>query len=287
MQTSALVPYARLPRTYHDRHVLTSTVDAFGAAHWLLVERAPERGGDRHPYDALVVSVEDDGGVEVTELSALRARFPHLDRLPDGGFVVASARARRADADGSQVQVFDALGRETWSFTVGDAIEHLLADPSGALWVGHFDENPAGIRRWSATGELRWSSGGVPGAGWIMDCYALNVSDSVAWACPYSDFPLLEIRPDRPVRVRANTVRGATAVAVHEGRVAFFGGYGDEEDRIAYGELTDTAVEPTGAALLTRPDGRPIGRRRVVARGTRIHVQEEPFTEWTVWDLSG
>ncbi|WP_055601039.1 hypothetical protein [Streptomyces aureus] len=291
MQTTALVPYARLPRTYHDRHVLTSTVDAFGAAHWLLTERAPEPGGDRHPFDALVVSVQDGGGVEVTELSALRARFPYLDRLPDGGFVVASARARLADADADvdcrQVQVFDALGRETWSFTVGDAIEHLLADPSGALWVGHFDENPAGIRRWSATGELRWSSGDVPGAGWIMDCYALNVADSVAWACPYTDFPLLEIRPGRPVRVRANPVRGAKAVAVHEGRVAFFGGYGDEQDRIAYGELTGTTVEPTGVALLTRPDGTPVGRRRVVARATRIYVQDEPFTAWAVWDLSG
>ncbi|MEV7376348.1 hypothetical protein AB0O51_36350 [Streptomyces sp. NPDC090301] len=286
VQTAALVPYARLPRTYHDRHVLTSTVDAFGAAHWLLTERPPEPGADIPVFDALVVSVRDDGDVEVTELNAVRARWPQLDRLPDGGFVVAAARARRYE-DGDQVQVFDALGRETWSFSVGDAVEHLLVDPGGALWVGHFDENPAGIRRWSATGGLEWACGDVPGAGWIMDCYALNVSDSVVWACPYTDFPLLEIRPGRPVRVRANTVRGAKAVAVHAGRVAFFGGYGEEQDRIAYGELTDTAVEPAGAAVLTRPDGAPLGRRRVVARAARIHVQEEPFTEWAVLDLSG
>ncbi|MFJ2936893.1 hypothetical protein ACIO8G_29540 [Streptomyces sp. NPDC087219] len=89
------------------------------------------------------------------------------------------------------------------------------------------------------------------------------------------------------MRVRPNTVRGAKAVAVHEGRGAFFGGYGDEQDRIAYGELTDTTVEPTGVAVLTRPDGTPVGRHRVLARGSRIHVQDEPFTEWAVWDLSG
>ncbi|MFE2327987.1 hypothetical protein ACFXD5_29445 [Streptomyces sp. NPDC059385] len=35
-----------------------------------------------------------------------------LDRLPDGGFVVAAPRTRR-DEDADQVQVFDALGRET------------------------------------------------------------------------------------------------------------------------------------------------------------------------------
>ncbi|MES9807104.1 hypothetical protein [Streptomyces cinereoruber] len=284
MHEIALVPHARLPRAHHDRHVLASTVDAFGAAHWLLAERASEPGGDLHPFDALVVSVHDGGAVETTELSAVRSRWPKLDRLPDGGFVVASSRDRRGD-EKSQVQVFDALGRETWTFPVGDAIEHLLVDEAGDLWVGHFDENPLGIRSWSATGQIRWASGDVPGAGWIMDCYALNVSGTSAWACPYTDFPLLEIRTGEPVRVRTNTVRGAKAVAVHGGRVAFFGGYAEERDRIAYGELTEASVEPTDAALLTRADGGALGRRRVVARGSRVYVQEEPLTEWGVLDL--
>ncbi|WP_030215713.1 hypothetical protein [Streptomyces bikiniensis] len=285
MHEIALVPHARLPRAHHDRHVLASTVDAFGAAHWLLAERAPEPGGDLHPFDALVVSVHDGGAVETTELSAVRPRWPLLDRLPDGGFVVASARDRRGD-EKSQVQVFDALGRETWSFHVGDAIEHLLADEAGDLWVGHFDENPLGIRRWSATGQIRWASGEVPGAGWIMDCYALNVSGTGVWACPYTDFPLLEIRPDEPVRVRTNTVRGAKAVAVHGERVAFFGGYRGERDRIAYGELTETSVEPVDVARLTRPDGGAPGRRRVAARGSRVYVGYGSLADWGVFDLS-
>ncbi|MFD5366515.1 hypothetical protein [Streptomyces sp. NPDC127103] len=158
MQTSALVPHARLPRTYHDRHVLTSTVDAFGTAHWLLTARAPAPGGDRHPYDALVVSVREDGGVEVTELSALRARFPHLDRLPDGGFVVASARARRADADGSQVQ-----GPTRWAARPGPSpsgtrsrtCSPIRAVPSGS-------DTSTRIRRASAAGARRVNSNGNP-----------------------------------------------------------------------------------------------------------------------------
>ncbi|WP_331769376.1 hypothetical protein OG948_36980 (plasmid) [Embleya sp. NBC_00888] len=287
MQKIALIPYAHLPRAHHDRHILTSTVDVFGAAHWLLAERAPQPGGDVLPFDALVVSVHPGGNVELTELSAVRARWPHLDRLPDGGFVVAASRARRYE-DANQVQVFDALGRETSSFSVGDAIEHLLVDEAGHIWVGHFDENPAGIRRWSATGRLAWTSDGtrIPG---LFDCYALNVSGTAAWACPYTDFPLVEIRPDRPARpvtVRANRVRGAHAVAVHGDRVAFYGGYGEEHDRIAHGELTETSVEPTDVGLLTLPDGLAPGRRRVVGRGSRIHVQAEPFTAWGVFDLS-
>ncbi|MEU6242404.1 hypothetical protein [Streptomyces sp. NPDC047024] len=216
MQKTALAPYAHLPRAHHHRHVLTSTVDVFGTAHWLLAERAPQRGVELLPFDALIVSVDPDGNVELTELSAVRARWPHFDRLPDGGFVVATSRTRRNE-DANQVQIFDALGRETSSFSVGDAIEHLLVDESGQIWVGHFDENPAGIRRWSATGQFTWTSDGAPIPG-LFDCYALNVSGTTAWACPYTDFPLVEIRPDRPdrpVRVWANRVRGAKAVAVH------------------------------------------------------------------------
>ncbi|MFD7389261.1 hypothetical protein ACFV46_12420 [Streptomyces sp. NPDC059852] len=288
MQKTTLVPYVRLPRAHHDRHILTSTVDVFGTAHWLLADRAPQPGGDVLLFDALVVSVHPGGDVELTELSAVRARWPRLDRLPDGGFVVAASRARRYE-DADQVQVFDALGRETSSFSVGDAIEHLLVDEAGHIWVGHFDENPAGIRRWSPTGHLYWTSDGarIPG---LFDCYALNVSGTTAWACPYTDFPLVEIRPgrtDRPVKVWANRVRGAKAVAVHGERVAFYGGYGEEQDRLVHGEVTETSVEPTDVGLLALPDGSLPGRRRVVGRGSRIYVQAQPFTAWAVFDLNG
>lgn len=199
-----------------------------------------------------------------------------------------ASRARRYE-DANQVQVFDALGRETLSFSVGDAIEHLLVDEASHIWVGHFDENPAGIRCWSATGQLAWTSDSahIPG---LFDCYALNVSGTAAWACPYTDFPLVEIRPnrpDRPVTVWANRVRGARAVAVHGDRVAFYGGYGEERDRLAHGELTETPVEPTDVGLLTLPHGPAPGRRRVVGRGSKIYVQAEPFTAWGVFDLSG
>ncbi|MFB7264183.1 hypothetical protein ACFCXH_18820 [Streptomyces nojiriensis] len=209
MQRTAVVPYARLPRAHHDRHLLTSTVDVFGAAHWLFSERAPEPGGDVRPFDSLVVSAHPYGNVDLTELRCVRARWPHLDRLPDGAFVVAAARARRYE-NADQVQVFDELGRVTSSFCVGDAIEHLLVDGTGHLWVGHFDENPVGIRRWSATGRPAWASDDVH-IPRLMDCYAVNVS----------------------------------------------GGYSEERDRLARGELPETSVEPTEVRLLTRPTALP------------------------------
>ncbi|MFD0549143.1 hypothetical protein ACFQ0X_08125 [Streptomyces rectiviolaceus] len=287
-----LTPYARLPRRFHDRHIAHSTVDAFGQAHWLLTAREPGPGrGAMKPYDAVVVTLDTDGRDHATELNAVRARFPRIDALPDGGFVVADARSRRSE---QHVQIFDPLGRESWAFRVGDAVEDLLADQAGRLWVGYFDEgvfgddelSHPGLRCWSAEGEPLWAYEAAEGASEIYDCYALNVAEDAVWVCAYSDFALLEVRPGRAARQRANDLAGATALAVHEGRVTFLGGYGDERDRLVDAELRHEKVRPYATGRIVTPDGRPLGHRRTVSRGPRIYVQEEPYTAWTVLDIS-
>ncbi|GFN09408.1 hypothetical protein GCM10010298_36280 [Streptomyces microflavus] len=45
-------------------------------------------------------------------------------------------------------------------------------------------------------------------------CYALTVSGTAAWACPYTDFPLVEIHPNRPER----PVRGVGEPRTKRGR---------------------------------------------------------------------
>ncbi|MGW7380829.1 hypothetical protein [Streptomyces sp. NPDC054794] len=282
-----LAPHARLPRTYHDRHIAHSTVDAFGRAHWLLTERETDPCGTQ-PYDALVVTVEDGTPYE-THLGGILPRCDRVEVPADGGFVPAAARAAPHEV---QIQVFDALGRPSWTFRVGDGIEHLLADEAGDLWVGHFDEgivgdelSAAGLRRWSGTGEPLWEYRPVSGSEWFIDCSALNVARRAVWSCPYPRFPLPAIRDDRVVRVRANPVRGASGLAVRGERLVFFGGFGDDHDRIVDCRLTEEAVEPVTEGRLLGADGGALGRRRIVCRGARLHVQVGPFTEWTVLDL--
>ncbi|MEV6400801.1 hypothetical protein AB0M39_39515 [Streptomyces sp. NPDC051907] len=291
MQAVPLLPYARLPRAHARLECLSSTVDAVGRTHWLLVEASHAPGDGPHrvgPYDAVVVTV-DDGRAYETELSAVTSRHPLLDVLPDGGFVVADARR----GVGDHVQVFDALGRASWTFAVGDGIEHLLADESGDLWVGYFDEGVVGdelsrpgVRRWSAAGGPLWAYDGVPGAGRMVDCYALNVDRRAVWAYPHTDFPLLEIRDGRPVTARTTPVRGARGIAVHGGRVAFLGGYGQERDRLVLCELAETAAEPVSYGALVRHDGERVVPRRVVSRGSRVYVQDASSPSWGVYDLS-
>ncbi|MFF3459068.1 hypothetical protein ACFYXH_33085 [Streptomyces sp. NPDC002730] len=290
MKPVPLTPYARLPRAHRDLPIITSTVDAYGRAHWLLVERPDAMPNG--PYDALVVTV-DDGSVQRTHLSAVTAEHPLLDALPDGGFVLANARSPK-HRHRDQVQIFDALGRPSWTFTVGDGVAHLLADEAGDLWIGYFDEgvlgdrlSAPGVRRWSSTGDALWEFKPTSGADSILDCYALNVDRRVAWAYTYTAFPLLEIRGDRPVKVRTSPVKGAHAIAVHGDRVAFFGGYGGDSGRLAVCALTESAAEPVSYSTLVRPEGGEIGHRRVVCRGPRVYVQDAPYTDWGVWDLSG
>jgi hypothetical protein len=286
MAADLLTPYARLPRAYRDRTVLHSTVDAFGRAHWLL---RTARGPDGL-YDAVVVTVED-GRSYGTELSSVQARYPLLDALPDGGFVVADARRRPGDDE--QVQVFDTLGRPSWGFAVGDGIEHLLVDAAGRLWVGHFDEGTCGddplgfpgVRCWSSTGEPLWTYEPLPEVGWLVDCYALNVGRGATWVYPYTEFPLIEVREGRPPLVRSTPVPGARGLAVHGDRVVFFGGYAGNRCRLVDCRLRDDAVEAVTEDRLLRPDGGEPGRSRVVSRGPRLYVQEEPFTDWTVYAI--
>ncbi|MEU6707599.1 hypothetical protein [Streptomyces wuyuanensis] len=67
-------------------------------------------------------------------------------------------------------------------------------------------------------------------------------------------------------------------------RIVFFGGYGDDGDRLVVCAATGSGVEPVRTTRAVRPDGGRLGRRHVVGRGERVYVLEEPYTEWYVLD---
>ncbi|MFJ2743349.1 hypothetical protein ACIO3O_27275 [Streptomyces sp. NPDC087440] len=286
--TTRLLPYARLPRRYKGRRIVTSTVDVWGRAHWLL---AP---ADNDPpmahHESLVVTVAD-GTARETHLATPSRRSARLDALPHGGFVLADARCAPGEEN---AQVFDALGRRAGSFPVGDGIEHLLADEAGDVWVGYFDEgiygddplSAAGLRRFSSTGEPVWEYEGGAGREWISACYALNVHDRTAWTCPYTGFALFDVRNDALGAPRPAPVHGARGVAVHGDRVAFFGGYLGAADNLLLCTLDPEAVEPLRETRLIHQDGGPLGRRRVVCRGARLYVQAGRGGQWGVVDLA-
>jgi hypothetical protein len=112
----------------------------------------------------------------------------------------------------------------------------------------------------------------------VSGCYALNVGDTCTWACYYSDFPVVRIR-DGTVTGWHNDIRGTSALAVTGSRVALFGGYGPDRDRLALAELSADRAEPAGEYRVALPDGEPLPPgTRVIGRGSRLH-----FLTGTSW----
>ena len=117
----------------------------------------------------------------------------------------------------------------------------------------------------------------------INDCYALNVDDTCTWACYYSDFPVVRIRDDI-VTGWHNDIRGARALAVAGSRVALFGGYGPDYDRLALTELGADRAQPAGEYRIVLPDGEPLPPgTQVIGRGSRLHFLTD--TSWYQLDM--
>ena len=76
-----------------------------------------------------------------------------------------------------------------------------------------------------------------------------------------------------------NDIKGASALAVAGSRVALFGGYGPDRDRLALAGLSADRAEPAGEYRVVLPHGEPLPQgTRVIGRGSRLH-----FLACTSW----
>ncbi len=240
------------------------------------------------PNLASVIPITDLGLAHIT-----------VQPMPGGQFLVAGARCRwRRDGPDRNGVLYDANGQVVAERVLGDGIGHVLATSSGQVWIGYFDEGIYGNYGWGqantdesagAAGIVRFSPRLAPAwhyprytevGPWdaISDCYALNVDDPCAWACYYTDFPVVCIRDDG-VTGWHNDVKGARALAVAGSRVALFGGYGPDHDRLALTELGTDRAQPTGQYRVVLPGGQPLpAGTQVIGRGSRLH-----FLAGTSW----
>ena len=236
----------------------------------------------------------------VTPIADLALAHITVQPMPGGRFLVAGARCRwRRDGPDYNGVIYDADGQVVCEGVLGDGIGHVLATSDGQVWIGYFDEGIYGNYGWGqdgteepvgAYGIVRFSPGLAPAwryprydevGPWdaISDCYALNVDDMCAWACYDSDFPVVCIR-DGAVRGWHNDIKGASALAVTGSRVALFGGYGPDHDRLALTELGADRAQPAGEYRVVLPGGEPIpAGTQVIGRGSRRH-----FLTGTGWN---
>jgi hypothetical protein len=224
--------------------------------------------------------------------------------MPGDRFLLVGARCRwRPEGPDRNAVLYGADGQVVSEHVLGDGIGHVLATRTGEVWAGYFDEGIYGNYGWGraeteepvgAYGIVRFSPGLEPAwhfpkytevGPWdaISDCYALNVDDSCAWACYYSDFPVVRIC-DGAVTGWHNDVKGASALAVAGSRIAMFGGYGADRDRLAAAELGADRAEPTGEYRIVLPDGQPLPEgTQIIGRGSRLHFLAK--TSWYQLDV--
>ncbi|GLX02186.1 hypothetical protein [Microtetraspora sp. NBRC 16547] len=251
-----LALHATLPDRYARLEVVASTVDHLGRLVALVADPAqgfvpiPHFSELRPPprYDATVV-ICDGADIREIPLSDLDLWFTRIDTLGDG-VVLASTRCAPPGVPRERylepvprdellltanVQVIDGDGRTQAAFYAGDGIEQLMTDLHGNIWTSYFDEseywaaNPdgtcsnrfmLGLARWDKGGAPLWLASDTPGVVWC-DCYALNVGRDLVHACPYTDFPLVEIDANGIRTVTPNPVTRCSGLAVCAAELAF------------------------------------------------------------------
>ncbi|MFD8228746.1 hypothetical protein ACFV16_31930 [Streptomyces massasporeus] len=289
----ALRTHALLPRQYDHQKVLATTVDAWGRALWLIcpdAELQPRSYGRPYPqprntpYDALLV-IAGGGSVHAQSWRDMTLRVTHLDALPNGRFVV---QGYTAAGDGS-AQVVGRDGRRRRSFTMGRAVEFLMADRRHHVWSAYFDEgvysdpiSAAGLVRWDSGGNRQWGYKPPEGSEYIDTVYAFNVDDGVAWANYYPTFPLLEVRTNGESRLRSAPVAAPAGMAVYEGHVTMLGG-DRQPDRLHRCRLTEREALLVEEARLTLPNGAPLERYAPpIGRGRHLYLRGTSPRQWYV-----
>ena len=226
----------------------------------------------------------DDGVARAVELERCEARFPMIQPLCTGGFVVADSRCGLDLFTGQRVAinawVYSSEGAVVGQGSLGDGISHMLVSEAGDLWVGYFDEGvfggaevaSHGLARFTPELEVAWVYPFGTSFGPIDDCYALNVGGDVAWAYYYSNFPIVRLGNDK-VSGWATDLSGGHALLVEGSRALVLGGY-ENGDRVVRGSLSsDETFHVSETGLLRADEEVPLsGPTRGISRGSVLHM---------------
>lgn len=188
--------------------------------------------------DWRVHSLAADGSQCVYLIRNQIRNYNLIQPVPDGLLLAGSRCKFAGEATAPNGYVFDLGGNLLRSILLGDGIQEIQSAADGEIWASYFDEGvfgnlgwnrpigSAGLVRFDRTGNCVYRFQPVSGLDIIVDCYALNVAGARdAWCCYYTQFPIVQIQNDRPVRYWACPVSGASKLAVWRDIVAMPAGY--------------------------------------------------------------
>lgn len=206
------------------------------------------------------ITVDDfDGPQRVIRPKQAKFKFPIIQRFSDGRWLVVESRTPQGHQKNASILSPD-LTQHLTTFAVGDAVENVLIDQTDQIWVGYFDENPDGLKRFSQTGEVEYDFNRSSGHN-IFDLYAMTMgSKGELWICPYTGFYLARLADDAAkIVLKEAPVAGAKAIAVGGQHAAFFWPY-----RGNTVTLCDLRTQSSTSIILT-VNGDAVGPRNLIA----------------------
>lgn len=206
--------------------------------------------------------------------------YGHVQRVSPDNWLVVVSRAREPEHNAA---LFSSAGAVLRTFHAGDAIEDAQVTADGRVWLSNFDEGVFSEASDLSEGLIcvdllgrpvfRYSSVVSDPDVSIADCYAINVvSEEEIWLCPYTDFPLVQLKDGEIVHVwKGLAPPGAHAFAVHESRALFGPGYSGNTFTLL--DLTRRTQQPL---RVVTERGRVVGQRFIHrARGSRFYVIDD------------
>ena len=241
------------------------------------------------------VTIDGKGPRVTVPIAELSLAHPIVQVLPGERVLVVAARCRwRPDGPERNAIIYDFDGQPLREETLGDGIEHVVTTSAGDVWVGYFDEGvygnfgwggaegppPLGARglvRFTDTLQRAWEFPSHVDNPWgvIDDCYALAVDGDTAWACYYSNFPVVRIEGGAVTGWRNNICAGVGGLAVSGQRIALIGGFGPDHDRLVVGTLGVKRITQRGEYRLVLPDGSALPTVKAFGRGATVHLHTD------------
>lgn len=157
--------------------------------------------------------------------------FPIIDKFSNGDWLVVNTRCQNVGDKNAMRIAPD--GTIISQFNLGDAIEHVQINKNDEIIIGFFDEGTNGNRGWDASGARAdvaiapiiccdgngnplWSVDKDMDKFYILDCYALNVGQSQAYAYYDPDYNIIALGPSGITEYWQSYIAGGKMLAFND-----------------------------------------------------------------------
>jgi hypothetical protein len=178
--------------------------------------------------------------IKCIDINNEKMNYHFIRDLGNRTFLLACSRSLFKSKDNYDLNahVFDDEGNKLKEFIIGDGVQDIKITRKGVIWTSYFDEGvfgnygwdepigAVGLRAWDLMGKPVYSYKPSSDEYFIVDCYALNVSDrSDIWFYFYTDFYIGLISMEEEISYWKPQIEGAQTLLVSDNYLLLDKGY--------------------------------------------------------------